>query len=173
VPKLASVLQICAFIFFVFGILGVQLFAGALRNRCYDLDTGGGGEDPCGGMASCDIGGPGGGPGCLALGENLGRGAINFDYIGGAVTTIFQTMTQEGWADIMYALQDTLSGWVWVYFVALIIIGPWLALNLFLVVISTQYDENAELQRVEELRRMEEVLQLNHLYVRIHSILCK
>ena len=34
--------------------VGVQLFAGALRNRCYDLDTGGGVEDPCGGMASCD-----------------------------------------------------------------------------------------------------------------------
>ena len=46
--------QICAFIFFVFGILGVQLFAGALRLRCYDLDSGLGGEDMCGGMASCE-----------------------------------------------------------------------------------------------------------------------
>ena len=53
VPKLASVLQICAFIFFVFGILGVQLFAGALRSRCYDVDTGSGGESFCGGMEEC------------------------------------------------------------------------------------------------------------------------
>ena len=68
----------------------------------------------------------------------MGRNAINFDYIGGAITAIFQTMTLEGWADIMYGLQDTLSGWVWLYFVVLIVLGPWLALNLFLVVISTQ-----------------------------------
>ena len=54
------------------------------------------------------------------------------------------------------SIQDTLSGWVWVYFVALIILGPWLALNLFLVVISTQYDENSNLLREEEERRLEE-----------------
>ena len=166
IPKLASVLQICLFIFFVFGILGVQLFAGVLRRRCFDLDTGLGGEDLCGGMSSCGIPGPGpGGPGCLPLGASLGRNAITFDHIGGAITGIFQTMTQEGWADIMYALQDTLTGWAWVYFIVLIVLGPWLALNLFLVVISTQYDENAEkLRRENEHKRQEaEELELARL----------
>ena len=86
-----------------------------------------------------------------------GRGAINFDYIGAAVTSIFQTMTQEGWADIMYALMDTISGWVWVYFIMLIIIGPWLALNLFLVVISTQYDENASRLKAQQDRELAEL----------------
>lgn len=40
-PKLASVIGLLSFIFFVFGILGVQLFAGVLRNKCYDVDSGG------------------------------------------------------------------------------------------------------------------------------------
>ena len=127
-----------------------------LRNKCYDVDSGGGGEDACGGMASCD--GPEAYPnsGCLALGENPGRGVINFDSIGHAMVSIFQTMTCEGWADIMYGVQDTLTGWVWIYFMMLIVIGPWLALNLFLVVISTQYDSEAERLHLEQVRKMEE-----------------
>jgi hypothetical protein len=36
-PKLANVLALCAFIFLVFGIVGMELFKGALRSRCYAL----------------------------------------------------------------------------------------------------------------------------------------
>ncbi|KAL1005661.1 hypothetical protein UPYG_G00061960 [Umbra pygmaea] len=34
-PMLGNVLLICFFVFFIFGIIGVQLWAGKLRNRCY------------------------------------------------------------------------------------------------------------------------------------------
>jgi len=34
IPQLMDVLALCAFIFLVFGIIAVQLFAGVLRNRC-------------------------------------------------------------------------------------------------------------------------------------------
>ncbi|XP_016313568.1 voltage-dependent T-type calcium channel subunit alpha-1I-like, partial [Sinocyclocheilus anshuiensis] len=34
-PMLGNVLLLCFFVFFVFGIIGVQLWAGLLRNRCY------------------------------------------------------------------------------------------------------------------------------------------
>ena len=34
-----------------------------------------------------------------------------------------QAMTLEGWVDIMYYLQDAYSSWVWVYFVALIVVS--------------------------------------------------
>lgn len=40
VPMLSNVFGICAFVFFVFGILGVQLFQGVLRGQCFDLATG-------------------------------------------------------------------------------------------------------------------------------------
>ncbi|XP_039179891.1 voltage-dependent T-type calcium channel subunit alpha-1G-like isoform X8 [Crotalus tigris] len=34
-PMLGNVLLLCFFVFFIFGIVGVQLWAGLLRNRCY------------------------------------------------------------------------------------------------------------------------------------------
>jgi len=34
-PMLGNVLMLCFFVFFIFGIVGVQLWAGRLRNRCY------------------------------------------------------------------------------------------------------------------------------------------
>lgn len=34
-PMLGNVLLICFFVFFIFGILGVQLWAGLLRQRCF------------------------------------------------------------------------------------------------------------------------------------------
>uniref|UniRef100_A0A8C0K5V3 Voltage-dependent T-type calcium channel subunit alpha n=1 Tax=Canis lupus dingo TaxID=286419 RepID=A0A8C0K5V3_CANLU len=38
-PMLGNVLLLCFFVFFIFGIVGVQLWAGLLRNRCF-LDSG-------------------------------------------------------------------------------------------------------------------------------------
>jgi len=34
-PMLGNVLMLCFFVFFIFGIVGVQLWSGRLRNRCY------------------------------------------------------------------------------------------------------------------------------------------
>ncbi|KAL6111186.1 cacna1i [Pungitius sinensis] len=38
-PMLGNVLLLCFFVFFIFGIIGVQLWAGLLRNRCYPKDN--------------------------------------------------------------------------------------------------------------------------------------
>ena len=34
-PMLGNVLLLCFFVFFIFGIVGVQLWAGILRQRCF------------------------------------------------------------------------------------------------------------------------------------------
>ena len=34
-PMLGNVLLLCFFVFFIFGIMGVQMWAGLLRQRCY------------------------------------------------------------------------------------------------------------------------------------------
>ena len=34
-PMLGNVLLLCFFVFFIFGIIGVQMWAGLLRQRCY------------------------------------------------------------------------------------------------------------------------------------------
>ena len=38
-PMLGNVLLLCFFVFFIFGIVGVQLWAGLLRQRCYINET--------------------------------------------------------------------------------------------------------------------------------------
>lgn len=38
-PMLGNVLLICFFVFFIFGILGVQLWSGMLRQRCFMPDN--------------------------------------------------------------------------------------------------------------------------------------
>jgi len=34
-PMLGNILMLCFFIFFIFGIIGVQMWKGLLRQRCY------------------------------------------------------------------------------------------------------------------------------------------
>ncbi|XP_038839592.1 voltage-dependent T-type calcium channel subunit alpha-1I-like, partial [Salvelinus namaycush] len=38
-PMLGNVLLLCFFVFFIFGVIGVQLWAGLLRNRCYPKEN--------------------------------------------------------------------------------------------------------------------------------------
>lgn len=78
---------------------------------------------------------------CLPQGDNPGRGAIHFDNIFNGIVTIFQIMTLEGWADLCYQLQDSNSFWNVFYFLVLVVLGPYFAVQLFLVVLSTAFEE--------------------------------
>lgn len=73
---------------------------------------------------------------CMDRRFPAGLGSINFDNIINAVLTIFQMMTLEGWADLCYSIQDSVGMAHWMYFVVLILIGPYLSVQLFLVVLS-------------------------------------
>jgi len=42
-------------------------------------------------------------------------------------------MTLEGWVDIMYYLQDAYSSWVWVYFVALIVVSLVIVFSIIVI----------------------------------------
>ena len=37
IPMIGNVILLCVFFFTVFGILGLQLFMGAFRNKCFTL----------------------------------------------------------------------------------------------------------------------------------------
>ncbi|XP_048104998.1 voltage-dependent T-type calcium channel subunit alpha-1I-like [Alosa alosa] len=173
-PMLGNVLLLCFFVFFIFGIIGVQLWAGLLRNRCYPaenftLTTGitlpkpyyhldEDDERPfiCSlaqdnGIMSCqDV--PARREGnracCLdkddVLHRNPHKGAINFDNIGYAWIVIFQVITLEGWVEIMYYVMDAHSFYNFIYFILLIIIGSFFMINLCLVVIATQFSETKQ-----------------------------
>jgi hypothetical protein len=142
IPMLGNVIGLLAFIFFIFGILGVQLFGGLLRGSCYNIDSGL--NEGAGDGRPCSVGGLGHrlcnrGHECLLLYSNPNNGATSFDSIYRAFMSIFQVMCQQGWTDVLYAVQDAYLFQMWTYFVLLIFIGPIFAVQLFLVVISTKY----------------------------------
>lgn len=161
-PALAAVGLLCFFIFFVFGILAVQLWNGLFHQRCYNSSM----EyyhpdDPyvCtipsldqDGMQSCapDIVLYGSGAQsystCLANGPNPWAGLVHFDNIFGAWVAIFQCITLEAWVDIMYLVQDGYSFWIFPYFILLIVTGAWFAIQLMLVVITAQFGATKEAQ---------------------------
>jgi len=73
--------------------------------------------------------------------EGMNWGLTNFDNMGRAFLTIFQSITLEGWSDIMYFVQDS-TGWfgATLYFVVLILFGGFFALNLVLAVLEGAFD---------------------------------
>ena len=118
--------------------------AGALRGRCFNIETGEVGDSICSlgetdwnsydyywTRKDMEVTAPGhvhsGGAKlcaameefCMQLGENPGRHTVSFDDIGVAMMTIFQIQTLEGWADLCYSLQDSVGYWHWLYFVLL------------------------------------------------------
>ncbi|XP_065065604.1 voltage-dependent T-type calcium channel subunit alpha-1H-like isoform X3 [Rhopilema esculentum] len=199
-PMLGNVLAICTLIFVVFGIIGVQLWQGVLRNRCaLELPTGVNTSQSnissyymnnfeysliCSlatdnGIVQCtndfipnysasrfspvckesyesfyDSNTTLSNSSCVnwnqyysqcrQVGDNPHHGAISFDHTGLAIVAIFQVITLEGWSKIMYYLQDSYSPWVWIYFVALIVIGAYFMTNLCLVVIASQFSETRQ-----------------------------
>uniref|UniRef100_A0A8C6LBC0 Calcium voltage-gated channel subunit alpha1 Ia n=1 Tax=Nothobranchius furzeri TaxID=105023 RepID=A0A8C6LBC0_NOTFU len=173
-PMLGNVLLLCFFVFFIFGIIGVQLWAGLLRNRCStsplssDVKPEEDDERPfiCSlasdnGIMSCsDVPARREGGRSLALGlcinwnqyytrchtgnSNPHKGAINFDNIVYAWIVIFQVITLEGWVEIMYYVMDAHSFYNFIYFILLIIIGSFFMINLCLVVIATQFSETKQ-----------------------------
>jgi len=166
IPMLINVFALIAFILFVFGILGVQLFNRGMQGRCYSMETGileeesrdivctsfaklgarpGEVKSFDGGFNPCPIDKQ-----CLMLYTNPQYGYVSFDHIGGAMMIIFQVMLQEDWTPIMYDTWDCLSWWTWTYFVFLNLVGPMFAIQLFLVVVASKYsDAKAEQAMIE------------------------
>lgn len=59
-----------------------------------------------------------------------------FDNVGVAMTTVFQCITGEGWAEVMYDAMDAFHPASWLYFVALLVVASWIGLNLFVAVLA-------------------------------------
>ena len=102
IPPLLNVLLLFVFCFVLFGIVGIQLFAGNLRQQCYEVDPNTSdwflSEEESGEWCSLT---PGigrectGNTTCMPL-SNYHTG---FDNLWQAFLTIFVSVTLEGWVD--------------------------------------------------------------------------
>ncbi|KAM7365204.1 hypothetical protein PAMP_016150 [Pampus punctatissimus] len=140
-PMLANVFVLYIFVIHIFSVMGVQMWAGQLRNRCflgeeistkYNISlsqyyvTKYGEKSPfiCSpknknGMRHCRDVPPSteGEVTCRAGDHNPQKDAISFDNIGFAWIAIFQAITLEGWTEIMYYVMDANSFWSFVFFI--------------------------------------------------------
>eukprot|EP00656_Telonema_subtile_P054003 TRINITY_DN7944_c0_g1_i4.p1 TRINITY_DN7944_c0_g1~~TRINITY_DN7944_c0_g1_i4.p1 ORF type:complete len:1564 (+),score=583.71 TRINITY_DN7944_c0_g1_i4:124-4815(+) len=171
--QLLDVFLLCCLCFFIFGIVGVQLFQGKLTQHCFDSTTlalyvPAGDEQfrNCGGRYSCPAGYfCGTGQSSDYSAEGLGSagnpnfGVTSFDDIGHAFLSIFVAITLEGWVDLMYNIQDAYSDPVSsIFFLLLILLGALFVLNLALAVVADEYDaQEAEGEQDEQDEQDEEI----------------
>ena len=76
---------------------------------------------------------------------DLNYGLTNFDNFGRAILVIYITLTQSGWVALMNFCRDS-SGEIssLVYFLSLILIGPFLVLQLLLVVLADNFEDKLD-----------------------------
>ena len=218
-PKMGNVLMLCGFVFLVFCIVGMELFKGALHNRCalpgfvetpghpvselrrleeqgrplpfpmdlpsVGLPTGiptGAGLSPRFGRALKgaheEIGASGDpqedfdtgfacnpehangkhsgchayppGTTCSYFDSNPNHGATSFDSVSIIFINYMQLTTFDDWANPMYALMDSFSPSVWVYFVLIVMLSGFFVVNLFLAVIFMEYGAAQEQIKLDQ-----------------------
>lgn len=143
----------------IFGILGVQRFAGKLSNRCAFASTMDlvidEAEWPCSNSTlgrSCSSGQV-----CIATGiAGMESGFSTFNNIFGATFIIYRVFTLRGWTDLMYQIIDATGDSVaaYIYFVLLIAIGAVFAQSFMLAVVTAKYKQAAVL---DEQRALDDV----------------
>ena len=147
------------FIFFLFGILGVQQFEGTMYQRCrltedpledgtwpYDETINSlcrkekNGETQCLSGTFCKHpldGGLDKSVDDVINQEEINYGLANFDNLGYAILTIFQMITLEGWTKIMYNLMDSNLTWMAILFcITLVLISSFFILNVILAILA-------------------------------------
>ncbi|XP_074596871.1 calcium voltage-gated channel subunit cacophony isoform X2 [Brevipalpus obovatus] len=174
IKAMAPLLQIGLLVLFaivIFAIIGLEFYSGNLHTTCVsieDLTTivpDGDVETPCycfrekdcdprindsvaTGAYLCDRNISS----CQAVWDGPNHGITSFDNIFFAMLTVFQCITQEGWTQVLYWMNDSMgSGLNWIYFVFLIILGSFFMLNLVLGVLSGEFAKERE--RVDQRQK--------------------
>jgi len=160
-PLFTDVFAVTAFLMLIFAIMGVQLFAGAMRRNCITKTD----DYPSANIpnytASEDMMEPEWGCGedlyghtedydkdlyskvgftcprnfVCNSGDNPMEGNLAFDNVMIAAFTIFQMFTLEGWTGVMYQCQFAEAGESSYYFVIIILLFGFIIVNLYIAVI--------------------------------------
>ncbi|KAJ6638739.1 Voltage-dependent calcium channel type A subunit alpha-1, partial [Pseudolycoriella hygida] len=185
IKAMAPLLQIGLLVLFaivIFAIIGLEFYSGILHKTCYlieDLDQYvDDPPSPCHPVIPSEPGEPTGANFCVNttsvclekwIGPN--NGITSFDNIGFAMLTVFQCITMEGWTSILYWTNDAIgSGFNWIYFVPLIILGSFFMLNLVLGVLSGE-KRNMNMTLDRQYVQSKKLILLNKSYYIIHFIL--
>ncbi|XP_031566038.1 sodium channel protein type 2 subunit alpha-like isoform X2 [Actinia tenebrosa] len=159
---LSDVLILTIFFLCIFALVGMQLFVGALRNKCvlnvphqnatndfftYAKNTSVWLLNPetdnpvvCGNSSiagKCPANYT-----CLPdMGINPNYGYTNFDNFGWALVTAFQLITLDYWENVYNYVLSAMGSWYVFYFVMVIFFGSFYLLNLVLAVVAVSYQQ--------------------------------
>eukprot|EP00808_Paulinella_micropora_P016231 g27052.t1 len=159
---LRNVMALLTFLFVIYSVLGVQLYAAALHQRCYLIATNGtlldGPFDFCSKMsglgAQCDTAA---GFQCLTIGPPLESGLVSFDNVGVAMLLVYRMVTMEDFLWVMYAIMDAEGGVMCLYFISLTILTSFFAMNLILAVVFDSFAVfNEKAREDEEKKKLEQ-----------------
>jgi hypothetical protein len=173
VDPLVDVLNLTIFVFFVFSVLGMELFQGQGSQRCLDVTnwdeatqvgtwsvlpddaapTQNIGDRRCGGDFKCPMWegvqykcyNAGKNPEQGIYKQNTADGIIGYDNLGQAMLTVFVFTTAEGWTDGMYQYMDSFNWLVSaLYHTLMMMLGNMFCFNLALAVIADTFEAEAD-----------------------------
>ena len=138
-------LLIIMFWLMINAIIGVQLFSGILKKRCFSYQTGlmiSQNYDTsyngilCG-YASC----PTSDLICGKMMDNPNFNITNFDTFLWSLLMMFQGITLENWSVNMYYIARTMSYYTIFFFISLAFVGSYILMNIFVSIIIKAYKE--------------------------------
>nr|AIW80048.1 voltage-gated sodium channel Nav1.7 variant b [Mus musculus] len=179
VKKLSDVMILTVFCLSVFALIGLQLFMGNLKHKCFrkDLEQNEtlesimstaeseeelkryfyyleGSKDAllCG--FSTDSGQCPEGYECVTAGRNPDYGYTSFDTFGWAFLALFRLMTQDYWENLYQQTLRAAGKTYMIFFVVVIFLGSFYLINLILAVVAMAYEEQNQ-ANIEEAKQKE------------------
>ena len=164
---LGNVFLFVFLLLFTFALFGLQIYKDSFRYRCVPLDTGFVSFDNSYGFAACSTTDnfpiPFLGPTqcdtavsfCADVGINPYADTMGYDNILKSWVLSLITMSGEGWSDIMYCAEDTVSTLSVLFFIALTCLSNYLGGELVVAVMSVKF-EDAKEEEQEKMREEEE-----------------
>ncbi|CAG5099650.1 Oidioi.mRNA.OKI2018_I69.XSR.g16619.t1.cds [Oikopleura dioica] len=178
---LSEVLFIMVFLLIVISLIGLQAYSGVLQQKCvltapanisYDISSP---DTPFKQWIADEANWMDGDPDTILCGNSTGAGRCaegytcyghtgsnpantygytNYDHIGWAMLSSFQLLTLDFWENTYNMILRASGAWNVIYFILVILLGPFYLLNLLLAVVTMAYAE--EHQKQEELKTMRE-----------------
>ena len=131
VQDLLSSLALLLFFYLITSIAALQLFMGVLKYRCMNVESGYMEDVTCGNRLC------GSGQVCVKGLDNTNYGKTNFDNVLMAMLTIFQSVTLEGWTDVMVALSRTFSIFSVIFYIPMVFLGAFFFNNMLLIAMKS------------------------------------
>ncbi|KRX08462.1 hypothetical protein PPERSA_12943 [Pseudocohnilembus persalinus] len=182
-PALGNVVIFLFFVMVLFAILSLQLFSGVFENRCRmtEFPVDGKWEVDNSYLRLCNINDQDSCPKDRWCGspydygltfnqdelqyEEFNYGYTKFDNLFQALFSIFQSLTTEGWTNIVFLLTNTYTPIiVYLYFIFLCLVGSFFVVNLILAVVNESFVNNKDktLEKQDNKKEQEEIKEIKN-----------